>query len=135
MKILTPEWTTLNSLRSQVGGGRRGHVRASPDHPGGGVAHCGVLGLDELLVVVDAAVDLVVLFARQLLSRGESPPDFLHRNSDQLVTWLMTRRFKFVPPGSSGFSQRWPGRPCPAPCPAHTWPWHPCPLDPLVSEV
>lgn len=35
----------------------------SPDHAGGGVAHGGVFGLDELLVVVDAAVDFVVLFA------------------------------------------------------------------------
>lgn len=41
----------------------------SPDHAGGGVAHGGVFGLDELLVVVDAAVDFVVLFARQLLLR------------------------------------------------------------------
>lgn len=41
----------------------------SPDHAGGGVAHGGVFGLDELLVVVDAAVDFVVLFAQQLLLR------------------------------------------------------------------
>lgn len=41
---------------------------ASPDHPGGGVAHAGVLGLDEFLVVVDSAVDFIILFTRQLLS-------------------------------------------------------------------
>lgn len=41
----------------------------SPDHARGGVAHGGVFGLDELLVVVDAAVDFVVLLARQLLLR------------------------------------------------------------------
>lgn len=65
----------------QVAGRKgRGHVTVSPDHAGRGVAHGGVLGLDELLVVVDAAVDLVVLFACQLLSRGESPGDVLLRN-------------------------------------------------------
>lgn len=44
-------------------------MTVSPDHARGGVAHGGVLGLDELVVVVDAAINLVVLFACQLLSR------------------------------------------------------------------
>lgn len=40
----------------------------SPDHARGGVAHGGILWLDEFLVVVDAAVDFIVLFTCQLLS-------------------------------------------------------------------
>ena len=42
-----------------------------PDHAGGGVAHGGVLGLYVLGVVVDAAVDLIVLFTGQLLVTGQ----------------------------------------------------------------
>lgn len=45
------------------------HVKSwySPDHARGGVAHGGIFGLDEFLVIVDAAVDFIVLFACQLL--------------------------------------------------------------------
>lgn len=41
----------------------------SPDHARGGVTHGGVFGLDELLVVVDAAIDFIVLFTCQFLWR------------------------------------------------------------------
>lgn len=58
------------------GSGRAGDAcvrsRSSPDHPGGGVAHGRVFWLDELHVVVDAAVDFVVFFSCPLLLKGDS---------------------------------------------------------------
>ena len=44
----------------------------SPDHPRGGVSHRGVFWFDEFLVVVDAAIDFIVLFALQLLLKEEN---------------------------------------------------------------
>lgn len=77
-KTSDPELTSLKSLSCRVrdqtfkrSGG--GGVIVLPDHARGSIAHGGVLGLDELLVVVDAAVYFVVFFARQLLLRGGGP--------------------------------------------------------------
>lgn len=89
--------------------------RSSPDHPGGGVAHGRVFWLDELHVVVDAAVDFVVFFSGALLLKGDSssvdrshlPGGFRHL-------------FSVRPLGFSGSSQRWPERRCLSPCPAGT---------------
>lgn len=34
----------------------------SPDHARGGIAHGCIFGFDEFLVIVDAAVDFIILF-------------------------------------------------------------------------
>lgn len=46
--------------------------RCSPDHARGRIAHGGIFWLDEFLVVVDTAVDFIVLFALQLLLKEKN---------------------------------------------------------------
>lgn len=53
-----------------------------PDHARGRIAHGSIFGFDEFLVVVDAAVDLIVLLTRPLLERkqGRVQPEAIMRN-------------------------------------------------------
>lgn len=39
----------------------------SPDHTRGGVAHGGIFGFNVFMVVVDATINLIVVFTSQLL--------------------------------------------------------------------
>lgn len=49
-----------------------GQSCVSPDHPRGSVPHGRVLGLNEFYVVVDAPIDFIIFFSRQLLlQRGQ----------------------------------------------------------------
>ena len=65
--------------------------RCSPDHARGGIAHGRVFRLDEFLVVVDAAVDFVVLFALQLLLRRRKT---VHTASRKLKNHLAKELFQ-----------------------------------------